>query len=121
MRATSIDYAVMEPASVAGRVAMLRADVGWSDLGSWAALRDALVARAEQDGEPTGAVGSGPRRDVGSEGTLVLAGDRLVVTLGLRDTIVVDTPDALLVCAADRSQEVRGIAEELARAREEDL
>jgi len=35
----------MEPASAAGRVAMLRADVGWSDLGSWAALRDALVAR----------------------------------------------------------------------------
>ena len=121
VRATSIDYAVMEPASVAGRVAMLRADVGWSDLGSWAALRDALVARAEQDGEPAGAVGSGPRRDVGSEGTLVLARDRLVVTLGLRDTIVVDTPDALLVCAADRSQEVRGIAEELARATEDNL
>jgi mannose-1-phosphate guanylyltransferase len=37
------------------------------------------------------------------------------VTIGLRETIVVDTPDALLVCAADRSQEVRSIAEELAR------
>ena len=120
VRATSIDYAVMEPASLAGRVAMLRADVGWSDLGSWAALRDALVARALEDGEPAGAVGSGPRRDVGSEATLVLAGDRLVVTLGLRDTIVVDTPEALLVCAADRSQEVRGIAEALARAKEDD-
>lgn len=120
VRATSIDYAVLEPASLAGRVAMVRADVGWSDLGSWAALRDALVARARAEGEPAGAVGSGPRRDVGSEGTLVLAGGRLVVTLGLRDTIVVDTPDALLVCAADRSQEVRAIAEELARAAEED-
>jgi len=120
VRATSIDYAVLEPASVAGKVAMLRADVGWSDLGSWAALRDALAARAVKAGEPAGAVGSGPRRDVGSEGTLVLAGGRLVVTLGLRDTIVVDTPDAVLVCAADRSQEVRAIAEELARAREED-
>ena len=120
VRATSIDYAVMEPASVAGRVAMLRADVGWSDLGSWAALRDALVASAIEAGEPAGAVGWGPRRDVGSEGTLVLAGRRLVVTLGLRDTIVVDTPDALLVCAADQSQEVRAIAEELARAREDD-
>jgi mannose-1-phosphate guanylyltransferase len=50
----------------------------------------------------------------------VLGGNRLVVTIGLRDTIVVDTPDALLVCAADRSQEVRAIAEELARSREED-
>ncbi len=49
VRATSIDYAVLEPASLAGRVAMVRADVGWSDLGSWAALRDALVARATAD------------------------------------------------------------------------
>jgi mannose-1-phosphate guanylyltransferase/mannose-6-phosphate isomerase len=120
LRATSIDYAVMEPASHEGSVVMLRADVGWSDLGSWAALRDALVAQAVAAGEPSGVVGFGARRDRGSESTLVLGGDRLVVTIGLRDTIVVDTPDALLVCAADRSQEVRSIADELARAREED-
>ncbi|HEX7400055.1 MAG TPA: sugar phosphate nucleotidyltransferase [Candidatus Limnocylindrales bacterium] len=120
LRATSIDYAVMEPASQVGNVAMVGADVGWSDLGSWAALRDALVAEAVAAGEPAGVVGFGARRDRGSESTLVMSGGRLVVTIGLRDTIVVDTPDALLVCAADRSQEVRAIAEELARAREED-
>ena len=120
LRATSIDYAVMEPASQVGNVAMIGADVGWSDLGSWAALRDALVAEALAAGEPAGVVGFGARRDRGSESTLVMSGGRLVVTIGLRDTIVVDTPDALLVCAADRSQEVRAIAEELARAREED-
>lgn len=120
LRATSIDYAVMEPASRTGDVAMLRADVGWSDLGSWVALRDALVADALASGEPAGVVGFGARRDRGSESTLVMGGSRLVVTIGLRDTIVVDTPDALLVCAADRSQEVRAIAEDLARAREED-
>ncbi len=120
LRATSIDYAVMEPASQVGNVAMIGADVGWSDLGSWAALRDALVAQAVAAGEPAGVVGFGARRDRGSESTLVMSGARLVVTIGLRDTIVVDTPDALLVCAADRSQEVRAIAEELARAREED-
>jgi mannose-1-phosphate guanylyltransferase/mannose-6-phosphate isomerase len=120
LRAISIDYAVMEPAANDGDVAMLRADVGWSDLGSWAALRDALAADARAAGEPAGAVGSGARRDRGSESTLVVGSSRLVVTIGLRDTIVVDTPDALLVCAADRSQEVRAIAEELAHAREED-
>lgn len=120
VRATPIDYAVLEPASLAGRVAMLRAEVGWSDLGSWATVRDALVARAAAADVPAATVGSGPRRDVGSEGTLVLAGGRLVVTLGLRDTIVVDTPEALLVCAADRSQDVRAVAEELARAAEDD-
>ncbi len=119
VRRTSIDYAVMEPAAAAGDVLVVPADVGWSDLGSWSAIRDALVARARAEavpGEPlTGAVGAGPRRDIGSTGTLVLADDRLVVTIGLRDTIVVDTPDAVLVCAADRSQEVRSIAEGLAR------
>ena len=47
---------------------------------------------------------------------LVLAESRLVVTIGLDDMIVVDTPDALLVCSAERSQEVRKIAEELASA-----
>jgi mannose-1-phosphate guanylyltransferase len=120
LRATSIDFAVMEPASQVGNVAMIGADVGWSDLGSWAALRDALVAEAVAAGEPAGVVGFGARRDRGSESTLVMSGGRLVVTIGLRDTIVVDTPDALLVCAADRSQEVRAIAEELARALEED-
>ena len=50
----------------------------------------------------------------------MISRDRLVVTIGLRDTIVVDTPDALLVCAAGRSQEVRAIAEELARQEEEE-
>ncbi len=120
-RPISIDYAVMEPASLAGEVAMLRADVGWSDLGSWAALRDVLQAEAASAGDPAGAVGRGVRRDLASEATLVMGGNRLVVTIGLHDTIVVDTPDALLVCAADRSQEVRAIAEELARSREEDM
>ena len=119
VRQTSIDYAVLEPASLAGRVVMLRAEVGWSDLGSWSALRDALVAAARAAGEPAGCVGSGPRRDMGSVGTLVLAAGRPVVTIGLQDIIVVDTPDALLVAAAGRSQDVRTIAGEMARAREE--
>jgi mannose-1-phosphate guanylyltransferase len=122
IRATSIDYAVMEPASLDGGVAVVPMDIGWSDLGSWAALRDVWQAAAAAAGAgsgsspssvPPGAVGRGNRLDVGSTGTLVLAGDRLVVTIGLGDTIVVDTPEALLVCSAERSQEVRGIAQEL--------
>jgi mannose-1-phosphate guanylyltransferase len=122
LRATSIDYAVMEPASLDGAVAVVPVDVGWSDLGSWSALRDAWQAAASLDGAApatvaaSGAVGRGNRRDVGSSESLVLAGDRLVVTIGLRDIVVVDTPEALLVCSAEHSQEVRGIAEEIARA-----
>ena len=110
LRSTSIDYAVMEPASLEGAVSVVPIDVGWSDLGSWAALRDAWQDRA------SGAVGIGNVRDLGSSNSLVLAGDRLVVTIGLDDMIVVDTPEALLICAADRSQDVRTIAEEMARS-----
>lgn len=117
LRATSIDYAVLEPASVEGRVRVVPVDVGWSDLGSWSALRDAWFDRAAADGDGSGSVGRGERIDRGSVRTLVLAGDRPIVTIGLRDTIVIDTPDGLLVCAADRSQDVREAAEELARMR----
>jgi len=127
IRSTSIDYAVMEPASLDGAVSVVPMRVGWSDLGSWAALRDAWRDRAARTGESGGSgtagtgsaaigrtAGTGNRRDIGSKDSLVLAGDRLVVTIGMDDVIVVDTPDAVLICAADRAQDVKKIAEALA-------
>jgi mannose-1-phosphate guanylyltransferase len=111
IRATSIDYAVMEPASLEGAVAVVPMSVGWSDLGSWSALRDAWQ-EAVTDPAGGATVGLGNRRDIGSTDSLVLAEGRLVVTIGLHDVIVVDTPEALLVCSAERSQEVRTIAQE---------
>lgn len=110
----SIDYAVLEPAGAEGRVRVVPVSVGWSDVGSWTAFRDVLRERARDEGADDAVVGSGPRRDIGSDGTLVISKDRLVVTIGLRDVIVVETPEAVLVCAADRAQEVRRIAEEVA-------
>lgn len=110
VRATSIDYAVLEPAAAAGRVAMLRAAVGWSDLGSWSSLRDALA----EPGVESGVVGRGPRSDLGSERTLVIASDRPVVTIGLRDVIVVDAGDVILVASGDASQQVKVAAEQWA-------
>jgi mannose-1-phosphate guanylyltransferase len=119
IRSTSIDYAVMEPASLEGDVAVVPMSVGWSDLGSWAALRDAWRDEAATRPEAPDAgvtVGAGNRRDIGSTDSLVLAGDRLVVTIGLHDVIVVDTPGAVLVCSADRAQDVKRIAEEFSGA-----
>ena len=116
VRATSIDYAVLEPAAAAGGVAMLRAAVGWSDLGSWSALRDALAEAAREaaggfDAAAPGVVGRGPSHDLGSERTLVLAGDRPIVTIGLRDIIVVDAGDVVLIASADAAQQVKTAAE----------
>ena len=114
IRSTSIDYAVMEPASLDGAVSVVPMSVGWSDLGSWAAMRDAWQAQSGS----AGVSGAGNRRDIGSTNSLVLAGDRLVVTIGLDDVVIVDTPEAILICAADRAQDVKKIAEELNAAQE---
>ncbi len=114
VRATSIDYAVMEPAARDGRVVMASLDCGWSDIGNWGAVLERLRAAAGGSDAPALL---GDARDDASHDVLVhAAGGRTVVTIGLRDTIVVDTPDAVLVCAADRSQEVRTMVDRLAAA-----
>ena len=59
--------------------------------------------------------GHGPHLDRGSHRVLVHGGDRLVVTVGLEDVIIVDTPDALLVCARDRAEEIKPVLDEIAR------
>ena len=109
VRATSIDYALLEPASVVGQVAVVPADVGWSDLGSW----DALLAAGTADVPTT--IADGPSViDVDSERVLIRAiGGRMVAVVGLRDLIVVDTPDALLVCASDAAQDVKQVVDRL--------
>ena len=116
MRATSIDFAVMEPAARDGRVVMAAMNVGWSDIGSWSAVLEQLGASARTPGAP---VGIGPTEDLDSRDILVEStAGRLVVTIGLRDTIVIDTPDALLVCSADRAQDVKQIVDRLNAAKE---
>ncbi len=108
--ATSIDYALLEPASVEGDVSVVPADIGWSDVGSWAALLD---ARADEGGAAR-VVADGEAIDDGSEDLLVhSAGGRLVVTVGLRGTIVVDTPDVVLVCAREHAQDVKRVVDTL--------
>ncbi len=102
-----------------GRVAVVPAAIGWSDLGSWSALRDhrgrhgASVVSAE---EPARVI------DVGSRDVLVHAtGGRLVAVVGLEGVVVVDTPDALLVASAEAAQEVRQVVEQLRAEGREDL
>lgn len=102
LRETSFDRAVAEPAGRAGEMVVVGMDVGWSDIGSWAALLEVL---AEGDGQ---VVRRGWAEDLDSRDVLIeSSAGRLVVTIGLRDTIVVDTPDVVLVCARDRAQDVK--------------
>ena len=104
--AVSIDRGVLERASGA---VVLRARFAWSDVGSWAAL------------EPFWATGNGSNAvrgravPVDSHGCVVDSPARLVALLGVDDLVVVDSPDAVLVCRKDRAQDVRVVVDELRR------
>ena len=103
----SIDYAVLEKAGSEGKVLTLEADFGWSDVGSWAAVHRMLPLDQNRN------AGNGKWLALGANHCLVHAHDRLVALLGVQDTVVVDTADALLVGDLKRSQEVRELVEEL--------
>ncbi len=109
MPSLSIDYAVMEKAGAQGKVLTLKGDFGWSDVGSWAAVHRMMQKDAQ------GNAGNGRWLGLGAKNCLIHAPDRLVVLLGIEDAVVVDTPDALLVGALNRSQEVRELVDELKR------
>jgi len=113
LKPISIDYGIMERCP---KILMVPAKFRWSDLGSWAALDEVI----EKD--KAGNILRGNTINVGSENSTVFAGDRLVATIGLKDMVVVDTPDATLVTPKDRVQEVRKIVETLKQGdREEHL
>lgn len=98
----SIDYGVMEKAA---KVAVVPADMGWSDVGSWRSLEDV----SEKDGD--GNIVSGNVVDVGSKDSIIYAGRRVVATVGLKDMVVVDTPDATLICDKNKTQDVRKVVD----------
>lgn len=109
--ARAIDHALLEPASLRGRVAVVPATVGWSDLGSWAALRE---HRATDAGSVVTVEADARVIEVGSSGNLVHVGSgRTIAIVGLDDVVIVDTPDALLVSRADASQDVKTVVDRL--------
>ena len=103
----SIDYAVMEKTREAVVVPL---DAGWSDVGSWAALHDACEADAH---------GNVARGDViceDAEGCYLYGESRLVAAVGLKDHVVVETKDAVLVAPKDRVQDVKKLVQRLKEA-----
>ena len=107
----SIDRGILERSQ---DVRMVPAAFQWSDLGSWPAL-DEVVER-----DRAGNILRGNLIDIDSQNSIVFSDKRLIATIGLKDMVVVDTPDATLVTQKERAQEVRKIVEVLKeRGREE--
>ncbi len=108
----SIDYAVMEKAD---EVWVTEVDIGWNDVGSWASLPELRGADAEGNVLPAGSLGIDAHRNI------VEVSGKTVVLLGVSDLVVVDSPDALLVCRRDLAQRVGQIPERLRAAGLESL
>ncbi|WP_020160617.1 MULTISPECIES: mannose-1-phosphate guanylyltransferase/mannose-6-phosphate isomerase [Methylobacter] len=102
--ADSIDYAVMEKTD---KAVVIPLDAGWNDVGSWSALWD--VADKDEFGNAI----SGDVLTVDTENSFVRAENKLVAIIGLRDLVVVETADALMVAPKDRVQEVKDIVAQL--------
>jgi len=100
----SIDYAVMEKTADAAVVSL---DAGWSDIGSWSALWD--VTDKDEDGNAM--TGDVMLHD--SSDTFVRAEHRLVAAVGVRDLVIVETKDAVLIAHRDQAQEVKRIVERI--------
>jgi len=114
----SVDYAILEPISgEAGekKIYMIPADVGWSDIGSWAAVFELL---AKHSGEN---IFAGPGQSLDAEGNFLWSPGKFVAAIGVRDLVVVDTPDALLICPRDRAQDVGKIVKALEERKQKHL
>ncbi|GAB49222.1 mannose-1-phosphate guanylyltransferase [Mobilicoccus pelagius] len=132
----AIDHAVAEPAAAAGRVAVVRCDVPWDDIGDFHSLAGLLatasaVDDARADGGSTSDAGTGDTAlhtvgtadvvSVDSTGIVASRTGRLVSVIGMDDVVVVDTPDALLVTTRGRAQHVKGVVDTLKASGRTDL
>jgi len=102
----SIDYGVMEKAA---NVLMVPADFGWSDLGSWDTLWE--ISAKDENGNAATAGSQTVLED--TKNSFVYSPQKLVALIGMKDVIVVDTKDALLICKKGRSQDVKKVVDAL--------
>ena len=110
----SVDYAILEPASRDPRhshVFVIPAEVGWSDIGSWNAVYELLANRAGAN------VSTGRVLALDATGNLIWSPSKFVAAVGVSDLVVVETPDALLVCSRERAQDVGRVVKWLERHR----
>jgi mannose-1-phosphate guanylyltransferase len=98
----SIDYGIMERAD---NVLVIPVDVGWNDVGSWTSLQD--VWNTDEQGNAT----KGKILSLNAKGCVVSSPQKLTALVGVEDLIVVDTPDAILVCRKDRAQDIKQLQE----------
>ncbi len=109
----SIDVGLMERAE---KVAVVPVDIGWNDVGSWVAIHE-----INQTDENDNVVLKTEHIGLDTTGSLIQGNARLIATIGLEDVVIVDTDDALLVCAKDKVQDIKKIVDWLKENERTDL
>lgn len=102
----SIDYGIAERCE---KVAVVPAEIGWNDVGSWSRLAEVLTNDDTADDN----IAIGQHIGVDTRGSLIYSPHRLIATIGMEDVIVIDTPDVTLICPKSRSEDVKMIVEAL--------
>lgn len=100
----SVDYGIMEKSD---RVLVIRADIGWDDVGSWTAL-DRIIKKGED-----GNIINGPHISIDTKNTIAYSTGKLIATIGIHDLIIVETEDAILVCHKDKAQDIKTLVDRL--------
>jgi mannose-1-phosphate guanylyltransferase len=114
----SVDYAILEPSTReagAPSVYVIPAEVGWSDIGSWAAVYELLAKLPGENILPSNGFA------LDANGNLVWSAKKFVAAIGVNDLVVVETPDALLICPRERAQDVAKVVKWLEENRRNEL
>jgi mannose-1-phosphate guanylyltransferase len=102
---TSIDYGIMEKTK---KILVIPGDFGWSDIGSWGVLHEVL---SHTHGSTV--ISSGNHIGIDNSNLLVMATGKLIATVGLKNIVIIDTPDALLICDSKESHKVKELTAKL--------
>ncbi len=116
MRSISIDYAIMERSA---DTLIVPADIGWNDMGTWPEVAEVW----DKDNDSNAYFGEQFRyMGIDSSGCIIYNGDRnkLIAIIGIRDLVIIETPDALLLCDKDRADEVKDLVKKLEKERLEE-
>ena len=104
MPSISIDYAIMEKSE---KIALVELKSDWNDLGSWKSVYD--IGDKDADGN----VQVGHVLNEGSKNSLIYSSSKLVAAIGLENTVVIETEDAILACKSDKTQDVKKVFDKL--------
>ena len=115
IRSISIDYAIMEPCAAKGDVLVIPGKCGWNDVGSW----DMMDILHEPDSEDNVFIGDALGLDV--RDSVIYSSGRMVTAVDVDNLVIVETPDAVMVCAKDKAQDVKKIVDALKAAGRREL